>query len=310
MTTIKVQNSLGEEVGEAKLPDAVFGIDQDTVYSRKPLIHQVVVAQLAAARQGTHKVKTRAEVSGGGRKPFKQKGTGRARQGSIRAPHYSGGGIAHGPTPSDYSQRTPKKMRQSALHSVISDRANANRIYIVDSFGLDTPSTKAALETIEALAPRLTVLVVVSRAEETAILSIRNIPTVEWVYEDQLSSYDVLVNDCIVWTKDALETFLQGYDFSFDITVKASSAKGSKVTGSGASAEDAEASEAKGKASEEVEVETDTVEAEAETDGEADKVDTVEAEAEAEDASETPTDEDLADASETDTEAVGEKEDK
>jgi len=178
-----------------------------------PLLHQVVVAQLAAARQGTHKTKTRAEVSGAGRKPFKQKGTGRARQGSIRAPHMTGGGIVHGPTPRDYSQRTPKKMKAAALRGALSDRARNGRIHVLESLVTgDKPSTKGAIETLRAISERPRLLVVIERANDVAALSVRNVPEVHVLYVDQLNTYDVLVSDDVIFTKAAYDQFVCSAD--------------------------------------------------------------------------------------------------
>jgi large subunit ribosomal protein L4 len=178
-----------------------------------PLLHQVVVAQLAAARQGTHKTKTRAEVSGAGRKPFKQKGTGRARQGSIRAPHMTGGGVVHGPTPRDYSQRTPKKMKAAALRGALSDRARNGRIHVLESL-VDggKPSTKGAIETLRAISERPRLLVVIERANDVAALSVRNVPEVHVLYVDQLNTYDVLVSDDVIFTKAAYDQFVGSAD--------------------------------------------------------------------------------------------------
>ena len=173
------------------------------------LLHQVVVAQLAAARQGTHKTKTRSEVSGAGRKPFKQKGTGRARQGSIRAPHMTGGGVVHGPTPRDYSQRTPKKMKAAALRGALSDRARNNRIHVVaDLVPGSEPSTKVAKAALRSITERKNVLVVLGRGEDVAALSVRNLVNTHAVYSDQLNTYDVLVSDDVVFTQAAYESFV------------------------------------------------------------------------------------------------------
>ncbi|MCD1146370.1 50S ribosomal protein L4 [Kocuria sp. LUK] len=186
------------------LPAEIFDVQTNV-----PLLHQVVVAQLAAARQGTHKTKTRAEVSGAGRKPFKQKGTGRARQGSIRAPHMTGGGIVHGPTPRDYSQRTPKKMKAAALRGALSDRARNGRVHVVESLVEGSvPSTKGARAALLGLTERRSVLVVLGRTEDVAALSVRNLAGVHSVYADQLNTYDVLVSDDVVFTKDAFESFV------------------------------------------------------------------------------------------------------
>jgi large subunit ribosomal protein L4 len=189
------------------LPAEIFDVPANI-----PLMHQVVVAQLAAARQGTHSTKTRGEVSGGGTKPYRQKGTGRARQGSIRAPQFTGGGVVHGPTPRDYSQRTPKKMKVAALRGALSDRARDGRVHVVAALvSGDVPSTKAARAVLDALTDRSTrLLVVVSRADEVSRRSVRNLPSVHVLTSDQLNTYDVLSNDEVVFTADALQAFLAG----------------------------------------------------------------------------------------------------
>ena len=186
------------------LPAEIFDVQTNV-----PLMHQVVVAQLAAARQGTHKTKTRAEVSGAGRKPFKQKGTGRARQGSIRAPHMTGGGVVHGPTPRDYSQRTPKKMIAAALRGALSDRARNGRVHVIaDLVAGSKPSSKEALATLRGVSERKNLLVVIERANDVAALSVRNLEEVHVLYADQLNTYDVLVSDDVVFTKAAYEAFV------------------------------------------------------------------------------------------------------
>lgn len=186
------------------LPAEIFDVQTNV-----PLLHQVVVAQLAAARQGTHKTKTRAEVSGAGRKPFKQKGTGRARQGSIRAPHMTGGGVVHGPTPRDYSQRTPKKMKAAALRGALSDRARNGRIHVIESLvGAEKPSTKAAMATLRGVSDRANLLVVIERSNDVAALSVRNLVEVHTLYVDQLNTYDVLVSDDVIFTKAAYDAFI------------------------------------------------------------------------------------------------------
>ena len=196
------QNSV--KTVKVDLPAEIFDVQANV-----PLMHQVVVAQLAAARQGTHKAKDRGEVSGAGRKPFKQKGTGRARQGSIRAPHMTGGGIVHGPTPRDYSQRTPKKMKAAALRGALSDRARNGRIHVVSSLlEGDAPSTKAALKTLSAVSERSHVLVVLRRDDEVGALSSRNLPNAHVLYADQLNTYDVMLSDDVVFTSGALEDFI------------------------------------------------------------------------------------------------------
>ena len=202
-STLDVVDTSGKKTGSVSLPAAIFDVQTNV-----PLIHQVVVAQLAAARQGTHKTKNRGEVSGAGRKPFKQKGTGRARQGSIRAPQHRGGGIVHGPTPRDYSQRTPKKMIAAALLGAISDRARGDRLIVIDSFGKgDLPSTKGAAELLSSVKGKH-VLVVLERGDELALKSVRNLKAVHVIWFDQLNAYDVLVADDIVFTKGAFDAFV------------------------------------------------------------------------------------------------------
>ena len=193
------------KTAQVELPAEIFDVQANV-----PLMHQVVVAQLAAARQGTHKTKRRGEVSGAGRKPFKQKGTGRARQGSIRAPHMTGGGIVHGPTPRDYAQRTPKKMKAAALRGALSDRARNGRVHIVEALvSGPTPSTKAAKAGLESLSTgRRNVLLVIDRADDLTALSARNLPAVHTLYADQLNTYDVLVSDDVVFTKVAYDAYV------------------------------------------------------------------------------------------------------
>ena len=194
----------GKKAGSVVLPGSIFDVPTNI-----PLMHQVVVAQLAAARQGTHATKTRGDVAGGGKKPFRQKGTGNARQGSIRAPHFTGGGVVHGPQPRDYDQRTPKKMKQGALRSALSDRARADRIHVVTAlFEGDKPSTKAALAALRAIIEDRQALVVLERGNELTALSLRNVPEVHVLWADQLNTYDVLDADDIVFTQAALESFL------------------------------------------------------------------------------------------------------
>jgi large subunit ribosomal protein L4 len=203
-TSIDVLDLKGKKAGSIELPEALFDVQTNI-----PLIHQVVTAQLAAARQGTHKTKGRGEVSGAGRKPFKQKGTGRARQGSIRAPQMTGGGIVHGPTPRDYAQRTPKKMIAAALLGALSDRARGARIHAVQAFTSgDAPSTKAVVELLDGVATSKHVLVVLERDDELGFKSVRNVPTVHVLTYDQLNAYDVLVSDDIVFSQAALEAFI------------------------------------------------------------------------------------------------------
>jgi len=194
----------GKKAGTVVLPGSTFDVPTNI-----PLMHQVVVAQLAAARQGTHATKTRGDVAGGGKKPFRQKGTGNARQGSIRAPHFTGGGVVHGPQPRDYDQRTPKKMKQGALRSAPPDRARADRIHVVTAlFEGEKPSTKAALAALRAIVEDRQALVVLERGNELTALSLRNVPEVHVLWADQLNTYDVLDADDIVFTQAALESFL------------------------------------------------------------------------------------------------------
>jgi large subunit ribosomal protein L4 len=206
MTEIDVKTAQGRKAGSVELPADVFDVQVNV-----PLIHQVVVAQLAAARQGTHSTKTRGEVRGGGRKPYRQKGTGRARQGSIRAPQFTGGGIVHGPTPRDYAQRTPKKMKAAALRGALSDRARHGRVHVIAGFVEgDAPSTKAALAALGTVTDRDNVLVVAARGDELTVKSLRNVPQVHLIAADQLNTYDVLCSDDVVFTQSALEAFLDG----------------------------------------------------------------------------------------------------
>lgn len=194
----------GKKAGSIELPAALFDVKTNI-----PLIHQVVVAQLAAARQGTHSTKRRGEVSGAGRKPFKQKGTGNARQGSIRAPHMTGGGIVHGPKPRDYSQRTPKKMIAAALLGALSDRFRGERLHAIESFGIDgAPSTKTAVSFLTTVVSSKNVLLVIERGDDITTKSIRNLANIHVLTFDQLNAYDVLVSDDIVFTKAALEGFI------------------------------------------------------------------------------------------------------
>jgi large subunit ribosomal protein L4 len=191
---------------EVELPAEIFDVEPNI-----PLIHQVVVAQQAAARQGTHATKTRGDVRGGGRKPYRQKGTGRARQGSTRAPQFAGGGTVHGPQPREYDQRTPKKMKAAALRGALSDRARAGRVHVVE--GLvdgDAPSTKAAVAAINELTQNRRQLVVLERDDAITWLSLRNVQSVHLIAVDQLNTYDVLLSDDVVFTKAAYETFVSG----------------------------------------------------------------------------------------------------
>jgi large subunit ribosomal protein L4 len=206
VSTVDVIDAKGKKAGSVDLPAEIFDVTVNV-----PLMHQVVVAQLAAARQGTHSTKTRGEVRGGGRKPYRQKGTGRARQGSTRAPQFTGGGIVHGPTPRDYSQRTPKKMKAAALRAALSDRARGGRVHVLA--GLvdgDVPSTKSAVAVLTGLTLGRRTLVVASRSDEVSWKSLRNVPSVHLLDPGQLNTYDVLVNDDVVFTQAAYDAFVAG----------------------------------------------------------------------------------------------------
>ena len=207
MTTIAAKTAAGETGADVELPEAIFGIEPNVA-----VMHQVVTAQLAAKRAGTHSTKTRAEVSGGGSKPWRQKGTGRARQGSIRAPHWRGGGVAHGPKPRDYSQRTPKKMVKLALRSALSDRAAEEKVIVVDDWGITEPKTKTGIQLLEALGLRTKgerdarVLLVLFRGEEDVWKSFRNLgERVQIILPEELNAYDILVNDWLVFSQATLE---------------------------------------------------------------------------------------------------------
>ena len=206
--TLNVTDVKGQADGTVEAPAEIFGISAEDVHAHIPLIHQVVIAQLAAARQGTHAVKNRAKVSGGGKKPWKQKGTGRARQGSIRAPQWYHGGVVHGPVPRDYSQRTPKKMKAAALRYILSDRANAGHIGVIDFGGIETPSTKTAVTALNAVSSNEFTTVVFSRDNINEWLSVRNIPTVHPIFADQLNTYDVVTAKYLVFSKEGFDAFV------------------------------------------------------------------------------------------------------
>jgi len=207
MTSVNVVSPASEETRAVDLPDEIFAAKVNI-----PLMHQVVVAQRAAARQGTHATKTRGMVSGGGRKPYRQKGTGRARQGSTRAPQFTGGGVAHGPQPRDYTQRVPKKMKAAALRGALSDRAASDRIFVVTNFVEgDVPRTKDALAVLDQVTGGATknILVVALSDDETTWKSLRNVAAVHMLAVDQLNTYDVLVSDYLVFTEAALDAFVE-----------------------------------------------------------------------------------------------------
>ena len=199
MAKIEMKNADGKKAASIEVADSMFGITPNI-----PVMHQVVVAQLAHRRSGTQSTKTRSEVRGGGKKPFKQKGTGNARQGSIRAPHFSGGGVALGPKPRKYSQRTPKKMIQLALRSALSDRMSENKVVVVEDWGFAAPSTKAASAAISALGMSGRVMIVLERKDESAWKSFRNLTDVHVLSTPELNAYDIFCNDWIVFTKASL----------------------------------------------------------------------------------------------------------
>ena len=199
MTSITVKNSAGKDAGNLDLDEAMFGVQPNV-----PLMHQVITAQLAARRSGTQSTKTRAEVRGGGKKPFKQKGTGNARQGSSRSPHMSGGGVAHGPKPRKYDQKTPKKMIKAALRSALSDRAADGKIVVVDSWGFETPKTKDAKKLLGALGVEGKALVVVDIDDTNTIKSFLNLPEVQLIESRELNAYDVLCSDYVIFSHSTL----------------------------------------------------------------------------------------------------------
>jgi large subunit ribosomal protein L4 len=202
---IDVRTPAGKKDGSVELPAELFDVEPNIA-----LMHQVVTAQLAAKRQGTHSTKTRGEVSGGGKKPYRQKGTGRARQGSTRAPQFAGGGVVHGPKPRDYSERTPKKMIAAALRGALSDRARNDRIHaITEILSGQTPSTKSAKDFLATLTDRRKVLVVIGRSDEVGAKSVRNLPGVHVISPDQLNTYDVLDADDVVFSVEALNAYIE-----------------------------------------------------------------------------------------------------
>jgi large subunit ribosomal protein L4 len=225
MTTVDVISPAGQADGTVDLPAEVFDVQTNV-----PLIHQVVVAQLAAARQGTHATKNRGEVRGGGKKPYRQKGTGRARQGSTRAPQFAGGGVVHGPSPRDYSQRTPKKMKAAALRGALSDRSRHGRVHVLSSLVEgDSPSTKAAAAVLNSLGDRRNLLVVLERGDLVSWKSLRNLDRVHVLTVDQLNTYDVLVADDVVFTTGSLEAFLAGAPKGKSVTAVATESEAATV---------------------------------------------------------------------------------
>jgi large subunit ribosomal protein L4 len=224
--SVDVHSPTGTQSGKVELPAEIFDAKTNVA-----LIHQVVMAQLAAARQGTHATKTRGEVRGGGRKPYRQKGTGRARQGSTRAPQFAGGGVVHGPQPRKYDQRTPKKMKAAALRGALSDRARNGRIFVVSALvDGDVPSTNAAAAALASVSSAKNVLLVVERSDELTWKSVRNLTSVHVLEPGQLNTYDVLVSDDVVFTQGALDAFLAG-------PVRGKSAKASATSSEAAQTE-------------------------------------------------------------------------
>ena len=226
------------QVVDVDLPAEIFDVEVNV-----PLIHQVVVAQQAAARQGTHATKTRGEVRGGGRKPYKQTGTGRARQGSIRAPQFAGGGVVHGPQPRSYEQRTPKKMKAAALRGALSDRARGGRVHVVDGLVTgEAPSTKAALTALREIAGARRVLVVLERGDELTWRSLRNATDIHLIAVDQLNTYDVLIADDVVFTKSAYDAFVAGPRTGKAVKASATESEAASVPASTEAADNTDAS--------------------------------------------------------------------
>lgn len=201
MASLTLKNAAGADAGTVELDDAVFGVEPNV-----PVMHQVVTAQLAARRAGTQSTKTRSDVRGGGAKPYRQKGTGNARQGSIRAPQFTGGGVALGPKPRTYGQKTPKKMVKLAMRSALSDRAAEGKVVVVDDWGIDAPKTKTAQQALQALELDGHVLVVLGPDDRNAELSFRNLPNVQVIHAAELNAYDVLCSDWVVFTEATLPT--------------------------------------------------------------------------------------------------------
>ena len=222
MSSVDVKTADGKAAGSVELDDAIFGVQPNV-----PVMHQVVTAQLAAARQGTHDTKTRGEVRGGGKKPYRQKGTGRARQGSTRAPHWVGGGVTHAPKPRSYAQKTPKKMIRLALRSALSDRASDGKIIVLDGWGIDAPSTKAAVKLLDSLGITGRALLVLGDEDEHVFKSFRNLGTsAHCLVSRELNAYDVLVSDWVVFTKATLPTSVAADEAESDGSTPVAIAKG------------------------------------------------------------------------------------
>jgi large subunit ribosomal protein L4 len=240
--TVERRNDRGEVISSVQLDPAVFGRQVNV-----PLMHQVVTAQQAARRSGTHSTKTRAEVAGGGAKPYRQKGTGRARQGSIRSPHYAGGGVALGPKPRSYAQRTPQKMTRLALFSALSDRAAEGRLCLVDRWSFEVPRTKEALSTLERLGVEGSVLVVLAPGEEAAARSFANLPQVDLVEAGQLTAYDVLANDWVIFSDATLPGSVSPAEQG-EKTARRGARRSEESTAPAAEAEETDGSEASAQA--------------------------------------------------------------
>jgi len=250
MSTIDLLDVAGKKRGTVDLPDDLFNTTTNI-----PLIHQVVTAQLAAARQGTHSTKTRGDVSGGGRKPWRQKGTGRSRHGSRRSPIWVGGGAAHGPHPRSYRQKTPKQMVQAALFGVLSDRAREGRVFVMEAIvSGDEPSTKQAAAALEVFVEHTNLLVVLDRDDAIGWLSLRNLPLVHVIAADQLNAYDVVVSDAVIFTGTAIEAFAAAKGSTVEIK-KTAARKASAKKADDTSAKKADASAKQAEAADEAEAE-------------------------------------------------------
>jgi large subunit ribosomal protein L4 len=240
VTSVQVQNPTGGASSSVELPAEIFDAKTNIA-----LIHQVVMAQLAAARQGTHATKTRGDVRGGGKKPYRQKGTGRARQGSTRAPQFAGGGVVHGPQPRKYDQRTPKKMKAAALRGALSDRARNGRVSVVSALvDGDTPSTRSAAAALAQVSSAKNVLLVVERSDELTWKSVRNLPSVHVLEPGQLNTYDVLISDDVVFTRGALDAFLAGPARGKSASARSGHKLSSEAAATSTEAESTEAEEA------------------------------------------------------------------
>jgi large subunit ribosomal protein L4 len=238
MAQITLKSPAGKNAGTIELADEVFGVQPNV-----PVMHQVVTAQLARRRAGTQSTKTRSEVRGGGAKPYRQKGTGNARQGSTNAPHYSGGGIALGPKPRSYQQRTPKKMIKLALRSALSDRAAEGKVLVVDAWSFSAPSTKQAAVALAALGVEGRVLAVIERDNAIAVLSFRNIPEVQIIQPGELNAYDVLCNDTVIFTRKSLDQIARSTESTSPSVSAGTAATVDSTPADGSASDEADASE-------------------------------------------------------------------